>query len=129
MFAMRKLFLLIFLIISFQFLVGLFKQAYATDFLVEAERTYTIDSAESIEITETRTIHNNSKNRLITKDNNEVFQIIVIDENTDKLQPSFLSAQTFIDGKIIQNKQGGGDTNNIEVRVDITRSIVTMPTA
>lgn len=120
---MRKLFLLISLIIGFQFLIGLFGRTYATDFFVEAERTYTIDSAESIEITETRTIHNNSTNRLISKDNNEIFQIIVIDENTDKLQPSFISAQTFIDGKIVQNKQGSGDTDNIEVLIPYNSSI------
>jgi len=120
---MRKLLLLAFLIIGFQFFIGFLRQVHAADFLVEVEKTLVINSAESVEITETRTIHNNSANRLISKDNSEVFQIIVINENADKLQPSFMTSQTFIDGKIMQNNQGAGSADTIEVQVPYDSSI------
>ncbi len=120
---MGKIPFYIFLIITSFFFVGFSSQVYASDFLVDINRELVIDSAESIETTETRTIHNNSANRLITKENNETFQIIVIDENEDKLQPSFLSAQTFIDGKIVQNKQGSEDTGHTEVLIPYNSSI------
>lgn len=101
----------------------MFRQAYAADFLVEIDKTYVIDSAESVEITENRKVTNNSQNRLISRDNKETFQIIVIRENTDKLQPSLLTSQTFVDGKIVQNTQGTSGTDALEVEVPYDSSI------
>ena len=96
---------------------GLFIHASAADFSVDIEKTYLINSPEEIEVTETRKIKNNSSNRVITRENQETFQIIVITESTDKLRPSFLSAKTYIDGNLVQNDEGEASEDSIAVRV------------
>lgn len=114
---MKRFFSCIILTLFLNGFLGLLNHAYAADFEINIEKTLTIDSPESLDITETRTIRNNSKNRLVSKDNQEVFQIILIDEDSEKLKDSFLSAETFIDGVIVQNLEGNTSNDSKEVIV------------
>lgn len=108
-----------FFIIAFSifFLFGFQVRAYGADFNVEIEKVYEINTPNEIFITENRKIVNNSQNRLISSDNTETFQIIVLSENTDQLSPSFLSAKSFIDGRLVQNTQGNSGIDTLELNI------------
>lgn len=95
----------------------------AADFSVEIERTYLIETPNEIKVTEIRKVTNTSQNRIISKDNNEIFQILVISDNQEKLAPSFLSVETFVDGKIVQNTKGKEAEDSTEVLVPYGSSI------
>jgi hypothetical protein len=107
----------IFLLFGFQV------NAYGADFNVEVEKIYEINTPNEIYITENRKITNNSQNRLISKDNTETFQIIVLSENTDQLTPSFLSAKSYIDNKLVQNTKGSSGIDTLELNIPYNGAI------
>jgi hypothetical protein len=107
----------IFLLFGFQV------NAYGADFNVEVEKVYEINTPNEIYITENRKITNNSQNRLISSDNTETFQIIVLSENTDQLSPSFLSAKSFIDDKLVQNTKGSSGIDTLEINIPYNGAI------
>ncbi|HRO64653.1 MAG TPA: hypothetical protein PKU78_00340 [Candidatus Dojkabacteria bacterium] len=114
-----------FFIIAFSilFLFGFQTKAFAADFNVEIEKIYEINSPNEIFITETRKITNASQNRLISSDNTETFQIIVLSENTDQLSTSFLSAKSFIDGRLVQNNKGDAGIDTLDLNIPYDGSI------
>ncbi len=93
------------------------KKIHASDFQVEIDRMYTIDTPTEIRVTEKRKVTNLSQNRIISRENNETFQIAVISDNQDKLEPSYLSAKTYIDGNIAQNQKGSETKDSIDMLV------------
>ena len=107
----------IFLLFGFQV------NAYGADFNVVVEKVYEINTPNEIYITENRKITNNSQNRLISSDNTETFQIIVLGENTDQLSPSFLSAKSFIDDKLVQNTKGSSGIDTLELNIPYNGAI------
>lgn len=120
---MKKFLLLTFLVISQLLSLGIFIGVSAADFEVEVEKTYVVDSPDRVEVTEIRKVRNNSSNRIISKENQETFQIIVTSENADKLQDSFASSQSFVNGKITQNISGKETSDALEVKVPYDTSI------
>ncbi len=110
---------LAFFIIAFSifFLFSFQAKVFAADFNVEIEKIYEINSPNEIFITETRKITNASQNRLISSDNTETFQIIVLSENTDQLTTSFLSAKSFINGRLVQNNKGNAGIDTLELNI------------
>lgn len=118
----KKLFALI-LSFSTIALLGLTRPLHAADFSVEIDRTYLVETPNEIKVTEIRRVTNTSQNRIISKDNNEIFQILVISDNQAKLAPSFLSVETFVDGKIVQNTKGKDTEDSMEVLLPYGSSI------
>lgn len=108
-----------FFIIAFSIflLFGFQTKAFAADFNVEIEKIYEINSPNEIFITETRKITNASQNRLISSENTETFQIIVLSDKTDQLSTSFLSAKSFIDGRLVQNNKGNAGIDTLELNI------------
>lgn len=120
---MKKIFSIFIVAFSFLAIFGLADSVHAADFSVEIERTYLIDTPNEIKVTEIRKVTNTSQNRIISKDNNEIFQILVISDNQEKLAPSFLSVESFIDGKLVQNSEGKETKDSMEVLVPYGSSI------
>ncbi len=120
---MKKLLFFIFLIVTLLSVSGFFYRVEAADFEVEVEKIYVIDSPEKVDITEIRRVSNKSSNRIISKDNQEVFQIIVTKENSDKLNESFATSQSFINGRITQSQNGKQTEDTLEVAVPYDSSI------
>lgn len=116
----RSIFTLTFTIF---FLFGLQIRAYGADFKVEIEKIYEINTPNEIFITENRKITNTSQNRLISANNTETFQIIVISEKTDQLSPSFLSAKSYIDGKLVQNTKGNPGVDTLDLNIPYNGAI------
>ena len=104
-------------------LTGLTIKVHGADFNVVVEKTYEINTAYEIYVTENRKITNNSQSRLISSDNSETFQIIVLSENTDQLNSSFLSAKSYIDGKLVQNVKGTSSVDSMELNIPYNGSI------
>lgn len=110
---------LAFFIIAFSifFLFSFQAKVFAADFNVEIEKIYEINSPNEIFITETRKITNASQNRLISSENTETFQIIVLSDKTDQLSTSFLSAKSFINGRLVQNNKGNAGIDTLELNI------------
>lgn len=109
--------------VCFLALIGVFSPIFAQDFNVDTERIYTVDSQEVVLVTEKRTITNNSATNIISGNNNEVFQIIVLSGNNAKLEDSFLSAEAFVNGQIVQFQKGKEDEDSIEIVIPYSSAI------
>lgn len=75
-----------------------FLQVKAADFESVVNREFTLHASGEYLITETHTISNQSKNRLISKSNKEIFQIIVLNNENNLLEEIVKEARLFIDG-------------------------------
>lgn len=105
--------------------LGFLFPVYAQDFSVETTRTYTVDSKEEVLVTETRKVTNNSNSSLISGNNNEIFQIVVISGNNDRLEDSFLSAEAYVNGQIVQFEKGNMSEDSIEIVVPYNTAVGT----
>ena len=98
-------------------LFGYKNLVYGADFNVEIEKIYEIRTENEIYVTETRKITNNSQDRLISSNNSESFQIVVLSQEVDQLNSSFLSAKSSIDGRLVQNNKGATSSETIELLI------------
>jgi len=82
----------------FFFLGGVVLPVLAQDFNVVIDREYTIGADGTMTVIEKHTITNNSTNLLISKANEEIFQIPVVGDNKEKLEQSIATAKITSDG-------------------------------
>ncbi len=79
-------------------LVGMLGRVHAQEFDVKIDREYTVNPDASMHVKETHTITNNSTNLLISKSNQETFQVAVIGDDKKKLTDSVATAVIKVDG-------------------------------
>jgi hypothetical protein len=94
---MRKIAVLVITLSAF-LLGGAITHVHAQEFDVKIDREYTVNPDASMHVKETHTITNNSSNLLISKSNQESFQIAVIGDDKKKLTDSVATAVVKADG-------------------------------
>lgn len=101
---------------------GLFSHVLAAEFFVEIDREYTVEQDGKMTVVETHKVTNKSTNLLISKTNEETFQIPVIGEDTEKLRQSVNTAVISVDGAA-QTYSSDFQTKFAELKVAYPREL------
>ncbi|MFQ5493512.1 MAG: transglutaminase family protein [Candidatus Dojkabacteria bacterium] len=95
---MRKV--IIFLSSALLFLTAaLIFKVHAAEFNVTIDRTYTVESNATMQVVETHRVTNQSSNLLISKSNEETFQVPMVGDNDEALKKSVESVVITVDGQ------------------------------
>lgn len=93
-----RIVLSLFLSLVMYALLGIVLPASAAEFNVVIDRNYTVESDGLVKVTEVHRVTNNSNNLLISKSNQETFQIPIVGSGEDLLQKSVDTAVVNVGG-------------------------------